>query len=355
MIKLFTMRTLLITILFVFAGFPLLSQQEDVPSYEDTVAVYEDLFSEEEPLQLILKFDVQALKRTKQNDVYHDAEMTNVVSEEFQVTHSVQVKAGGTIRRKICNLPPIWLNIGHAGIAADSLQDVIPMKMLVRCKNAAQYEPYVLREYLAYKIYNIITPISYRVRLVRLTIIDTGKDNEMTEDWAFLQEPDELMTLRLNSTLIKHDKFSIRTVNPEIINSLSMFQYMIGNADYSVTGQHNLKILALKEYGPTGFIPIPCAFDFSGLVNAHYAAPSEALGTTSIRERYYLGPCRPNQVHEETIQELAQFEDEIMEYIKDFEYLDDKEKADMIEYLDSYFKESRESWFIDRKITPTCR
>jgi hypothetical protein len=227
--------------------------------------------------------------------------------------------------------------------------------MVVPCKNAAQYEPYVLREYLAYKIYNIITPLSYRVRLVRLSIINTGKGNEVTEYWAFLQEPDELMTLRLNSILIKKDRLSIRTVNPEVINSLSMFQYMIGNTDYSVTGQHNLKILALKEYGPTGFIPVPYDFDFSGLVNTHYAAPSEALGTTSVRERYYLGPCRPKQVHEETIQELAQFNDEIMEYIKDFEYLDDKEKADMIEYLDSYFKESRESGFIDRKIAPTCR
>ena len=355
MIRLFTMRTLLITILFVFAGFPLLSQQEGVPSYEDTVAVYEDLFSEEEPLQLILKFDVQALKRTKQNDVYHDAEMTNVVSEEFQVNNSVQVKARGSLRRDHCALPPIWLNIGHARIKADSLQDVIRMKMEVRCKNAAQYEPYVLREYLVYKIYNIITPISYRVRLVRLTIIDTGKDNEMTEDWAFLQEPDELMTLRLNSILIKNDRLSISTVNPEVINRLSMFQYMIGNADYSVTGQHNLKILALKEYGPTGFIPVPYDFDFSGLVNTDYAVPSKTLGTTSIQERYYLGPCHPKQVHEETIQELAQFDDEIMEYIKDFEYLDDKEKVDMIEYLDSYFKESKESWFIDRKIAPTCR
>ena len=134
-----------------------------------------------------------------------------------------------------------------------------------------------------------------------------------------------------------------------------MFQYMIGNGDYSVTGRHNLKILALNSGNPSGFLPVPYDFDFSGLVNPHYALPSETLGTTSVQERYYLGLCRPKPVHEETIQELAQFEDEIMEYIKDFEYLDDKEKVDMIEYLGSYFKESKESWFIDRKIAPTCR
>jgi len=355
MIKLFTMRTLLITILFVFAGFPLLSQQEGVPSYEDTVAVYEDLFSEEEPLQLILKFDVKALQKTKRQDVYHDAEMTNVVSDDFQVTDSVKVKARGTIRWKICNLPPLSLNIGHARIKADSLQDVIRMKMEVRCKNSAQYEPYVLKEYLVYKIYNIITPLSYRVRLVRLTIIDTGRNNEVTEDWAFLHEPDELMTLRLNGKMIKNDELSMSRVNPEVINRFSMFQYMIGNPDYSVTGRHKLKILSLNSGNPSGFLPIPYDFDYSGLVNTDYAIPGENLGTTSVRERYYLGPCRPKNVHKETIEELAQFEDEIMEYIKDFEYLDDKEKVDMIGYLDSYFKESKESWFIDRKIAPTCR
>jgi hypothetical protein len=355
MIKLFTMRTLLITIVFVFAGFPLLSQQEDVPSYEDTGAEYEDLFSAAEPLYLTLKFDVKELQKTKRQDVYHDAEMTNVVSEEFQVNNSVQVMARGILRRDHCNLPPIWLNIGHAGIKADSLQDVIRMKMVVRCKNATQYEPYVLKEYLAYKIYNIITPLSYRVRLVRLTIIDTGRNNEATEDWAFLQEPDELMTLRLDGKMIKSDELSMSVVNPEVINRMSMFQYMIGNADYSVTGRHNLTILALNSGNPSGFLPVPDDFDYSGLVNTDYAVPSENLGTTSVQERYYLGLCRPKQVHEGTIQELAQFDEEIMEYIKDFKYLDDKEKVDMIEYLDSYFKESKESWFIDRKIAPTCR
>ncbi len=355
MIKVFAMRTLIITIVFVFAGFPLLSQQEGVPTYEDALAMYEDLFSAEEPLYLTLRFDVKAFKKNRAQDVYHDAVMIHMVGSEFQVSHSVQVKAGGTIRRNFCALPPICLKIGTSGINGDSLQDEIRMNMVLRCKNAVQYEPYVLREYLVYKIYNIITPLSYRVRLVRLSIIDTGKDNEMTEDWAFLQEPDELMTLRLKGKMIENDALSISTVNPEVINSLSMFQYMIGNANYSVTGRHNLKILSLNSGNPSGFLPVPYDFDYSGLVNADYAVPSEALGTSSVRERYYLGPCRPIEVHKETIQKLAQFEDEVMAYIKAFEYLDDKEKVDMNGYLESYFKESRESWFIDRKITPTCR
>ena len=230
--------------------------------------------------------------------------------------------------------------------------------MVVRCKNAAHFEPYVLREYLVYKIYNILTPLSYRVRLVRLSIVDTGKDNEVTEDWAFIQEPDELLALRLKGKMIENDRLSMNSMNAEVMNSLSMSQYMIGNADYAVTGSYKLNFLVSNSENPSGFLPVPYDFDYSGLVNTDYAIPGKALesiGLTSVRERYYLGPCRPEKVHNETIQKLAQFEAEIKQYIKDFKYLDEKEKDDMIAYLDSYFKESKESGFIDQKIAPTCR
>jgi hypothetical protein len=136
------MRNFIVPLAFMVGFFcHLHAQQAGFPSYEDTVALYEELFSAEEPLNLTLKFDVGAFKKTRREDVYHDAEMTNVLSNDFQLTHSVKVMARGTFGRDICTLPPIWLNIDHAGIKADSLQDVIRMKMLVRCKNAVQYDP----------------------------------------------------------------------------------------------------------------------------------------------------------------------------------------------------------------------
>ena len=352
------MRSLIITVVFVFAVVPLLSQQGSIPSYEETLALYEDLFSAEEPLHLTLKFDVKALQKTRYEDEYHEAEMTLAGNDDTEVSHSIQVKPKESIRQKICYLPTLWLKIGNSGTSADSPQDGILMNLVMRCKDAAQFEPYVLREYLAYRLYNTITPHSYRVRVVKLNIIDTGRDNKATEDWAFLLEPDDLMARRLNSKMIDNNRLSIHTVNPEVMNRLSMFQYMIGNSDYSVTGRHNLSILTSNEYGPTGFIPVPYEFDYSGLVNTEYAIPGEtlhSLGITSVRDRYYLGPCREEKVHNATIQELAKSEAEIMKLIKDFKYLDDKEKDDMIGYLDSYFKASKESGFIDQKITPTCR
>jgi hypothetical protein len=331
------------------------AQQESVPSYEDFLEEYDNLFSAEEPLHITLRFDVKTFKKTKSQDVYLDAEMTQVLGDNSLVSKSIQVKAGGTMRRTFCHMPPIWLNMGQAGIEADSHQENLRMNMVLPCKDADPYEPYVLKEYMAYKIYNLITPLSYRVRLVKLTIIDTGKGDEVTEEWAFIQEPDGLLTHRLDAKLIQSENLSMNVMNPEQMSSLSMFQYMIGNADYSVTGRYNLAILSLNSPGPSGFLPIPYDFDYSGLVNTLYAVPSESLGTTSVQERYYLGLCHEKEVHEKAIMELEESGEKIMKFVKDFKYLDNPEKLEMIEYLNSYFKESRESGFIDSKINSTCR
>ena len=168
-------------------------------------------------------------------------------------------------------------------------------------------------------------------------------------------EPDDYMCKRLNCAFIKSDKLSIRTVNPKMMDKVALFQYMIGNGDFSVTGRHNLKILTLKDQGTMGFVPVPYDFDFTGLVNAHYAAPREALGINSVRDRYFLGPCRNKSIQLETIRNFATYRDEIIEYINGFEYLDEREKMDMIGYLESYFSISEDERFIEREVASTCR
>lgn len=350
------MRNLIFLICFTLCSASQLTAQIDYqPTFEDTLEVYEGLFLYEEPLHLTMKCDLKTFKRTRQDEKYQEAEMTCQVNDTFQVTHPVRIKARGFFRRDNCALPPFWLNIRYSGIEADSLQGIRRMKMVIRCRNSATYNNYVLREYLVYKIYNLVTPYSFRVRLVKLKFVDTGKNNRATEDWAFMIEPADYMCKRLNCEFIKSDKLSIRTVNRKMMDRVALFQYMIGNGDFSVTGRHNLKILTLEDQGISGFVPVPYDFDFTGLVNAHYAAPREALGINSVRERYFLGPCRHRNTQHETIRNFAIYREEIFEYINGFEYLDEREKMDMIGYLESYFSESEDERFIEREIAPTCR
>jgi hypothetical protein len=103
---------------------------------------------------------------------------------------------------------------------------------------------------------------------------------------------------------------------------------------------------------------VPYDFDYVGLVNAIYAIPGEAgnnLGIENVRQRYYLGACREESVYQNTIDFLASRKDEMIETIMTFEYLPEKEKLDMVEYLESYFEEAERDGFIKFKINPTCR
>ena len=345
----------ILTGLIALISLPLYSQYENQPSFEDTVKVYEDIFGLREPLVLTMKFNIKEFQKSRRDEKYHPAEMTCHVNDTFQVTHPVRVRARGKFRRDNCNMPPFWLNIRFSGIEAEELAGVNRMKVVTRCMGATQYENYILREYLVYRIFNLLSPYSFNTRLVRLKYVDTGRKNKMTEDWGFIIEPEDMMAERNNAMAIKSDRLSIRTVNREVMDQMAFFHYMIGHGDYSVTGRHNLKILTLKDYGPTGFIPVPYDFDYTGLVDAHYAIPGESLGISSVRERYYLGACRSKEIHEQTIRWLASYRDEIKDLILSFEYLDESERLEMANYIESYYLRSEQKGFIERSINPTCR
>jgi hypothetical protein len=178
-----------------------------------------------------------------------------------------------------------------------------------------------------------------------------------SEDWGFLIEPNGMMAERNNAVIVDSHRLSVRTMNRESMDLMAFFCYMIGQGDISVTGQHNIKILRPKEHGPSGFIPVPYDFDYVGLVNASYATPSvqgQNLGIVHVRERYYVGPCRDDAVYQQTIDFLVSHRDEIMETIMEFEYLPEKEKLDMVDYLESYFSRAERDGFIRFNINSTC-
>jgi hypothetical protein len=130
---------------------------------------------------------------------------------------------------------------------------------------------------------------------------------------------------------------------------------MIGNADYSITGRHNMKILGMPGYGSEGYTPVPYDFDYSGLVDASYAVPGENLGITSVRERYYLGPCRKDEAYVAAIEHINQYREDILLMVKEFEYLDQKHKKSVIWYLEDYFAMAGQNNMLEYSIQRTCR
>jgi len=333
-------------------------QAQDVPGPDhvvDTIDVYLDIFDEEDPMELTLTLDLKKYQREKFKGEYIPAECEYHINDTFSVEHQIRIKARGNFRRQHCSFAPFWLNIRKAEVDNPHLQNVKRIKVVTHCNGGRSYAGYVLKEYLAYRIYNILSPVSFRVRLVKLRYIDTGRKNRVTEHWAFMIEPEELLAERLQGIVIKRDDLSMRHMVAENMDLVAQFMYMIGNPDYSVFGRHNIKVLGVGNYGGKGYTPVPYDFDYSGLVNAYYAIPGEELGIESVRERYYLGACRSDQAYQRAMDQLAEHREEILDLVQEFPLIDHKVQKDMMTYLESYFQEAEGRNFIKYRLRSTCR
>ncbi|MDO6473742.1 hypothetical protein [Maribacter sp. 1_MG-2023] len=132
---------------------------------------------------------------------------------------------------------------------------------------------------------------------------------------------------------------------------ISIFQYAIGNSDWSVTGLHNIKLFTHKTGNNTKAIAVPYDFDYSGIVNAIYAIPSENLDINSVTERYFLGPCYSKETYEIMLKEFITKKSEIYNMIENFDLLKERSKKNMLSYLDSFYsqieKKNATSYFLN--------
>ncbi len=321
----------------------------------DTFSTTIDIFEVPAPMDITLTYDMKAFQRNKNKDEYVDVHFLYQISDTVQIKHTLRKKARGQFRKSHCSYAPFWLNIRKADIVNKNLQEIKKIKVVTQCKGGKDHSDYVLKEFLAYKIYNLLSPVSFRVRLVHMKYIDTGRKNKESESWAFLIEPEEMLAERSDGIVIKNDEISMRLTRPKEMDLAALFQYMVGNPDYSIAGRHNMKLLGLPGFGSAGYTPVPYDFDYTGLVNADYAIPGETLGISSVRQRYFLGPCREDQEYQLAIDHINSHREEILELVSDFPYLSDKQKNVMIAYLEDYFNLASGPKFIERELKSTCR
>jgi hypothetical protein len=122
------------------------------------------------------------------------------------------------------------------------------------------------------------------------------------------------------------------------MDRLALFNFMIGNYDWSIPGQHNIIVLKSLGFDPYGLgIAIPHDFDWTGLVNASYAVPAEIVGTDNVRERIFLGVCRSKEVYDKDLDLFSEKKEEFYRVINEFPYVNTQAKKDMTGYLDGFF------------------
>lgn len=294
------------------------------------------LFKDDVPLQMTLTTDIRQLTGEKDKAEFQKAVVTCKLPDSTLVNEEIELRARGNFRREYCYIPSLMLNFKTSD--SNRTASLEKMKMVSTCRMGKEFEELVLKEYLSYKIYNLLTDISFRVRLVSMTFIDSEGKKKPISQYGFLIEDVDDMAKRNGFKELDLKKLQTEASDRKYMTKVALFEYMIGNTDWSVPGDHNIKLLQLKDVPNSRPYAVPYDFDFSGLVNAPYAIPDEMLGTTSVTERVYRGFPRSMEELQEEIKVFNEKKAEIYKLITDFQLLSKKSKDGMIKYLDEFYK-----------------
>lgn len=253
------------------------------------------------------------------------------------VSWNVKLAVRGRYRRLFCDFPPLKVVFPKKDLQAKGLANFNDLKWVTHCFEDHESDEHLLREYLAYGLYQQISPFSYRTQLLRVTYINTSKPNQKIVRYAFVVEDDAEISQRLNlkeckDCFVAHrDSLDLRSEN-----NVAVFQYMIGNTDWSISkGQKNVKYF--KPLSGGKMVVIPHDFDFSGFVDAGYAVPATGTNIQTVKERAFLGFKADKAIWDETLNLYKSKQNAFIQYIEAFPLLKEGAKKESIRYINSFF------------------
>lgn len=305
------------------------------------------------PAQLVTNLSRMLNKHTGKG-IYSAASFITRLPDGTPVNDPIEVQIRGHFRLEKCLMAPLKLKFNYK--EGSVLYSLKSLKLVNQCWFNKVYEQNILKEYLIYRIYNLLTDKSFRAKLLNLTLVDSaGKKKPITE-YAFLLE--DIKDVAKRNQCIQWTK---GTVNAESTDRkqttlVALFQYMIGNTDFSVSVNHNIKLIIPEKESFTRPLEVPYDFDYSGMVNAEYAIPDERLEIESVRQRLYRGFPRSMAELDESLTVFKQQKPKIYALINGFDLLTPKSKKEMTDYLDEFYEVINEpkrikSIFIEHAMT----
>jgi hypothetical protein len=314
-----------------------------LPAEAGAAAPVAGLFTTDRPLILTLEADLHQLLRDRDQDTEErPARVLLPLLDGDTLDIRVNVRTRGTFRlsRGICAFPPLRINFPTRALAGTILEGQDKLKLVTHCQEPGRYEQDLLEEYLVYRIYNLLTDSSFRVQLAFIRYVDTGGRNEPIFRFAFFIEDEDRMAERLGGTMVGDRRVPYQVYDPQHAGILNLFQYMIGNTDWSMVAQHNVKTVQAGE----GYLPVPYDFDFSGLVDAPYAGPHPDLVQfhRTVRHRLFRGGCRDDIDYGAVIALFNAREGEIVDLVRAPPGLSEGNAASAAAYVAGFFRELRD-------------
>lgn len=251
------------------------------------------------------------------------------------LSFSVNINLRGKYRRRMCGFPPLKLNFNKSELSDNGLSKADEYKLVTHCLEGEEGDVNMVKEFLAYQFYQQISPLSYRSKLLKITYQDTKSDDKIV-GMAILLEDKSSFEKRHDLSEMK-DSFNLPRSNFDDNNfrTHGLFQYLIGNVDWSTAISKNMDIYKSKKNGKMFIVPYD--FDFSGFVNVSYAVPNKDYNQKKIRDRLLLEADESDSLYQSEIQKFIALKPSFIDLIKKQKGLEMDVKMDLENYIHSFY------------------
>lgn len=319
--------------------------------HSQTASVFE-LMQRDSIVDLYVKMNWKEFEKKKMDKAYVAGELHFQKRDGNILSLTVNVRARGNMRLNICTFPPVKLKFNKGELSSLQLKPLNEIDLVHHCHSGDQYEQFVLREYLAYKLYQQLSPYSYKVQLVRIHYVDENGITYRESCIGYVVENSEELVARLGATRNKTSTMTYNALDKPTMLRVCLFEYMIGNTDWAVKNRHNLEFIGVP--GIPFLVAVPFDFDYSGLVGAPYAAHHASIKLPSVTVRYYQGKCAPPEEVKNVISEFVQKKKDLLHLCNTIPGMDERSKKYATDYLTEFFTIIENPKKVENQILSHC-
>lgn len=277
------------------------------------------LFISNQILPIKLEYSNLDVNKITNDSTYLKTKLSYKKSDGSWKTFKIKMRARGNFRRSKCYYKPLKVKIKKSEYKNTLFDKNKSLKVVLPCLKGKSKNDNIIIEYMAYKIYEIISPYHFKTRLLEVDY------TEIKRKKTYRHQLKGIVIEDVKKVAKRHDgnvyKGQIHPLNLDNLTAtrVALFQFMISNTDYSSGYQHNGKIIFVDKK----LIPIPFDFDMSGLVDTSYSMVSivqyEELTITDVTQRLYRGFKRDKKYLYQGRKEFIAKKEEVFELINSLE------------------------------------
>ena len=315
------------------------------------------LFASVDPINLTLQGPLQTLIRDRTFTGSVSATLTDPAGNRIPVS----VRLRGITRRAadVCDFPPLRIDLTSPPPTNSVFAGQRRLKLVTHCKSSAGFQQKVLLEYAAYRMYSVLTERSMRARLANITYNDESGRPIIARVGFFIEDEGDVAARNGLGTVHAGTRMPIAYLSPRDAGRFALYMHLLGNHDWSMRAGppgddccHNARLIGVAAPGQV--IPIPYDFDFSGLVNAPYATPPDALSISDVRQRLYRGYCSHNAEVLAAARDMQARRGAMLGALNSVPGLDAKTRASADAYLGRFFADIANDQTTTAKVLRTC-